>query len=321
MTRLGGAARRRAAALAGTLAAAAACLGVLPGEAGAQARQGLLSLPEGRLFYEVVGSGDPILVVHGGPGLDHGYLRPGLDVLAASHALIYYDQRGTGRSDLPVGPSTISQAAFVQDIDDLRQALGYEKVTVLGHSFGGLLALAYARAHPEATRSLILLDTAEPGQRFAEEAARRQAAARTPEDSATLAALTASSGYETRDPETMSRIYRTAFRATMRTPDRVRELHLDLSERTAKNGPDVARLLGTSMEGFDAWPWLGELAMPVLVLHGRYDPIPLAMARELAAAVQHGQIVALDGGHFPWVEDPQGFASAVSAFLAALGGG
>jgi proline iminopeptidase len=292
-----------------------------PQEARAQARQGLLSLPEGRLFYEVVGAGDPIVVVHGGPGLDHGYLRPGLDVLAASHALVYYDQRGTGRSDVPIRAETINLDAFVQDIDDLRQVLGYERITVLGHSFGGMLALAYARAHPDATRALILLDTAEPGSRFAEETARRQAAARSPEDSATIAALMASRGFAEHDRETMARIYRTAFRGTMRTPDRVSELDLDLSERTAKNGPEVARLLGGSMEGFDAWGWLGELDMPALVLHGRYEPAPVAMAQALAGALPRGRFVALDSGHFPFVEDPQGLASAVSAFLAALGGG
>jgi len=315
------AARLRTPARLGGLAALALVAGGATLPAAAQVRQGLLSLPEGRIFYEVVGSGDPILVVHGGPGLDHNYLRPGLDVLAASHALVYYDQRGTGRSDVPVGPETIDEADFVQDIDDLRAALGYERVTVLGHSFGGLLALAYARAHPEATRALVLLDTAEPGRRWAAETARRQSAARTPEDSATLAALRASAGFEGRDRETMSRIYRTAYRSTMRIPDRVEELNLDLSGRTAANGPEVARLLGTSMAGFDAWGWLGELQMPVLVVHGRYEPAPVAMARALADAVPNGHFVALDSGHFPWIEDPQGLASAVSGFLAGLVGG
>ena len=59
--------------------------------ASGQARQGLLSLPDGRIFYEAVGSGEPIIVIHGGPGLDHNYLRPGLDVLASGNRLVYYD--------------------------------------------------------------------------------------------------------------------------------------------------------------------------------------------------------------------------------------
>jgi pimeloyl-ACP methyl ester carboxylesterase len=96
--------------------ATAVLLAVLLPTAGAlsaQSRQGLLSLPEGRLFYEVVGTGDPIFVVHGGPGLDHRYLRPGLDVLASSHALVYYDQRGTGRP-APIAMARALAEAFPQ---------------------------------------------------------------------------------------------------------------------------------------------------------------------------------------------------------------
>lgn len=313
---------RWAAAISGrTLGAGAVLLtlSVAPAVVGAQVRQGLLSLEEGRLFYEVVGSGDPIFVVHGGPGLDHDYLRPGLDVLAASHALVYYDQRGTGRSDVPLSEATINLDAFVQDIEELRQALGYDRITVLGHSFGALLALAYARAHPEEVRALILMDSAEPGNRWAEETARRQAAARTPADSATLARLIGSPGYQARDRATMSEIQRTAYRGTMHYPDRVNELRLDLSERTAKNGQEVARLLGTSVgTPLDWWGWLGELPMPTLVLHGRYEPAPVAMARALAEALPAGRFVALDSGHFPYIEDPQGLTRAVSGFLATL---
>jgi proline iminopeptidase len=305
-----------------TAAAVAAVTLVPPGATlDAQLRQGFVSLPEGRLFYEVVGSGDPIVVVHGGPGLDHAYLRPGLDVLGASDALVYYDQRGTGRSDFSLSEASINLDAFVHDIDELRQALGYDRVTVLGHSFGGLIALAYARAHPDAVRALILMDTAEPGSRFATATARRQAAARTAGDSAALAQLMASPGFAARARGTMSLIYRTAFRGTMHVPDRVDEIDLDLSARTATNGPEVARLLGTSMGRVDWWGWLGELTMPVLVLHGRWEPAPVAMARALADAFPQGRFVALDSGHFPYVEDPQGLTRAVSGLLAGLGGG
>ncbi len=192
---------------------------------------------------------------------------------------------------------------------------------MLGHSFGGLIALAYARAHPDAVRALILMDTAEPGSRFAAETARRQAAARTAADSTELARLMASPGFAARDRDTMSRIYRTAFRGTMHVPDLVDELDLDLSARTAKNGAEVARLLGTSMGTVDWWDGLAGLTMPVLVLHGRWEPAPVAMARALAESLPRGRFVLLDSGHFPYVEDPQGLAEAVSGFLAGVEGG
>ena len=89
-----------------------------------QARQGLVSLDDARIFYEIVGSGDPIVVVHGGPGLDHGYLQPGLDALATRNTLIYYDQRGTGRSSAALTASAINLDSFVQDIDAQGAARG-----------------------------------------------------------------------------------------------------------------------------------------------------------------------------------------------------
>lgn len=302
---------------AASLAVAVTLLGMPPGAAG-QARQGLLSLPTGRLYYEVVGEGDPIVVVHGGPGLDHNYLRPGLDVLGSSRTLVYYDQRGTGRSDADLDSASINLDAFIEDIDGLRQVLGYERITVLGHSFGGLIAMGYALAHPDRVRALILMDTAEPGSRWASQTQQASAASRTPADSAELAGLVASPGYEERDPATMSELYRVAFRGTMRDPALVSELKLSLARRTAQNGPDVQRLLGGSMSGLDWWARLPELTMPVLVVHGRFDPLPLPMAEALADALPQGHLAVLETGHFPYVEDPGGLAAAVAAFLAGV---
>lgn len=292
---------------------------LLPAVGAAQARQGLLSLASGRLFYEVVGEGDPIVVVHGGPGLDHNYLRPGLDVLASSRALVYYDQRGTGRSGATLDSASIHLDAFVSDIDALRVALGYPRITVLGHSFGALIALAYALRHPDETRALVLLDPVEPGSRWATETARRAAAARTPADSAELAALVASPGYQNRDPATMSQIYRVAFRGTMRDPARVEEINLKLSRSTAQNGPEVARLLGTSLGKLDWWDRLGELRVPTLVVAGRHEPLPRAMVAALVDSIPNARLAELDAGHFPFVEDPAGLASAVAGFLAGVG--
>ena len=281
-------------------------------------RQGVVSLDDGRLFYEVVGTGDPIVVVHGGPGLDHNYLRPGLDVLATSHTLVYYDQRGTGRSDFPLDPGSINLAAFVSDIDALRQVMGYDKITVLGHSFGGLIALAYAMAHPDDVKALILMDTAEPGKRFQDQAALRQKAARTPEDSTELARLMASPGYEAHDAATLSEVYRVAYRSTFLDPRRVDELNLKLLPSTAHNGAQVAQLLGADMTDLDWWDRLPSLTVPTLVLQGKADPEPMAMAQALIQAIPGARLAVLDSGHFPEIEDPTGLVAAVSNFLAQL---
>ena len=118
---------------------------------------------------------------------------------------VYYDQRGTGRSDAPLDSSAVNLDAFVTDIDALRQALGYEQVTLLTHSFGTLFGIEYARRYPESLRGLILMAPVEPGQRFADQAATRQASARTEEDAADLAELTGSEAYQARDADHVER--------------------------------------------------------------------------------------------------------------------
>jgi proline iminopeptidase len=305
--------------VAGTLAVALSLCGTLAQAQTARARQGLLSLEDARLFYEVVGSGEPIIIVHGGPGLDHRYLRPGLDILAARHQLIYYDQRGTGRSDAALDSSAINLDAFVEDIDALREGLGFERVTVLTHSFGSLFGLEYARRHPEHLRALILMNPVEPGTRFRDETATRQRAARTEEDSTELAELMSSEAFAAHDPATIGEIYRVAFRGTFRDRARVDEVNLDIARRTAENGQEVGRLLGQSLGSVDWWDRLPEIDVPTLVLAGRYDVPPVAMGRAMAEALPRGTFVRLDSGHFPYVEDPAGLTSAVSAFFAGLG--
>ena len=114
-----------------------------------------------------------------------------------------------------------------------------------------------------------------------------------------------------------------AFRATFRDRARVEELDLDLSERTAKNGQDVARLLGESLgmgsDGIDWWDRLPDIAAPTLVVHGRYDTPPVAMARALSEALPRGSLAVLNSGHFPYIEDAGGLTSAIAGFLGALG--
>lgn len=284
-----------------------------------RARQGLLSLEDARLFYEVMGTGDPIIVVHGGPGLDHAYLRPGLDALATRNTVIYYDQRGTGRSTVELVESAVNLGAFVDDIDALRQVLGYEQVTVLGHSFGVLIAIEYAARYPEHLRSLILMNPVEPGSRFAEQTAQRQRAKVTEADSVELAELTSSEGFRARDAATLSQVYRVAFRQAFRDRDLVAELDLDLATTTARNGQDVAALLGASLGTIDWWDRLPAIEVPTLVLHGRYDTPPVEMSRALAEAFPAGSFEVLNSGHFPYVEDRSGLLSAISGFFAGIG--
>src|SRR5262245_25386755 len=111
------------------------------------------------LYYITVGKGIPCLVMHGGLGFDHTYLHPWLDPLGDTLQLIYYDHRGNGRSGRP-DKDTVTHAQFAADAAALASHLAQAKVAVLGHSYGGFIALEFALRHPDRLSRLILLDTA-----------------------------------------------------------------------------------------------------------------------------------------------------------------
>ena len=108
-------------------------------------RQGFVTINGGSLYYQKFGSGIPIIVVHGGPGLDQGYLQPQLLQLASDYELIFYDQRGSGKSlDTKINEKYITLPQFIEDLEALRNYLGFNKFILMGHSWGGFLAMQYA---------------------------------------------------------------------------------------------------------------------------------------------------------------------------------
>src|SRR5260370_2561905 len=128
-----------------------------------------------RLYTRRVGDGTPVVVLHGGPGAHHDYLLPQYDRLPQGRALVYYDQRGGGRSPVP-RETLVGWREHVADLEALRRGWGLSRVTLLGYSWGGLLALLYALEHPERIEQLALVSTAPVTAAWQEEFERRFAA-------------------------------------------------------------------------------------------------------------------------------------------------
>jgi len=252
-------------------------------------------------------------VLHGGPGAHHDYLLPQYDRLAAGRFLFYYDQRGGGQSPVP-RETPVGWREHVADLDAIRAALGLERLTLCGYSWGGLLAILYLLEHPDNVERLALVSpagiAAEYRQQFEEEFARRMSS---PEIVREREALR-SSGLRERDPAAYQRRafelsvagYFHDFRdAKNLTPFRV----------TARTQQAVWDSLGD----YELRPRLRELASRVSVplsrvLHGTFDPIPIASSRELAALIG-AELVELPVGHCPHVEATDEFVRALDGFL------
>jgi proline iminopeptidase len=261
------------------------------------------------LFERRVGEGPPVVVLHGGPGASHDYLRPGFDRLAQGHTLVYYDQRGGGRSpvgrDVPVG-----WQEHVADLDALRETWELERLVLCGYSWGGLLAMLYAVTHPDRVERLALVSPA-PAWRAARERF-EQVFARRNLDPALQAerARLRESGLRESDPEAFNRrLFELSVMPYFVDPAKVKELTpFRIVGRTQQE-------VWASLGDYDLRPRLAELDVPALVLHGREDVIPFDAAEE-AARLLRAELHALSPcGHCPHVEQPEAFARAVGGFL------
>ncbi len=261
------------------------------------------------LFERRVGGGAPVVVLHGGPGAHHDYLLPGFDTLATGRELIYYDQRGGGRSpvgrDVPVG-----WREHVADLEALRAAWGLPRLTLAGYSWGGLLALLYALEQPGKVDQLALVSPA-PAWRAARDAFEQRFEARTlaPALQDARRALR-ESGLRERDPAAhAARLFELAVAGYFHDPARATSLTpFRVTERTRAE-------VWASLGDFDLRPALRGLAVPALVLHGDDDPIPVDASREVAECLGAAFHVVPDCGHVPYVEAPETFHLVMDAFL------
>ena len=183
-----------------------------------------VQIGDARLFTRVVGSGPPMIVLHGGPDFDHTYLLPELDRLAQHARLIYYDQRGRGRSADGVRPEDVTLASEMSDLDGLRHSIGVESVGLIGHSWGGLLAMEYAARHPDRVTRLILLNTAPASHADWVSLGERLPRMRAPGEADRMREIASSSAFRAGDLDAEAAYYLIHFRQTVPDPQLLRTI-------------------------------------------------------------------------------------------------
>ena len=258
------------------------------------------------LFYKEVGQGLPCLVMHGGLGFDHTMLHPWLDPLGEQMRLVYYDHRGNGCSGRP--PSeTLTFEQFCSDADALHDYLGFEQVDVIGHSYGGFIALEYALRYPERLSHLILFDTAPTLDYDAEIEANARCKGATQEQ---LEALDASED----DEAELWRLWK------LIEPLYFHNYDAELAERVFGKmvlGAEASRAGVAILGGWDLTSHLGEISAPALILVGRDDFIcPPSRAKIMHEGIPKSELVILENsGHMAHVEEPEAFFAAIREWL------
>lgn len=281
-------------------------------------KSGYVNVQGGNLYYQTFGTGIPVIVLHGGPGLDQSYLLPQMTELAQNHEVTFYDQRGCGKSlGFTLDPKTINVETFVKDLESVRKQLHYERFVLVGHSWGGLLAMNYAIAHPEHLNGVVLLSSAPADSKgfalFIQEYVHRTNALKPKLD-----AIAATREFKTYDPTTIEDYYRLIFSVYFFKPTEVKALTLTFTQKSAASGLKVQDIFSQNyFNNYDVKTGLGKLKIPFLIVHGLTDIIPISTAIETKNVLKNVQMVTIkDCDHFPYIEQPKEMFSAINQFIA-----
>ena len=269
-----------------------------------------------QLYCREVGEGRPLVVIHGGPDFDHTYLLPDMDRLAASRRLVYYDQRGRGRSRGEVRLEDIHIDRYVDDLNSVRKHLGVESVAILGHSWGAIVAMHYALRYPNRTSHMVLLNTAPASHAdlllMREERLRRRAA-----HEEELRELLP--GFARGDPDAVARYYRIDYSGTFKREEDLARLNLGWTRKAIKTGRLIESHLMQGLiwsEGYTLLPALAAVRTPTLLIHGDFDFAPVECAARIAGAIPGARLEVLRGsGHFSYIDAADRVARALGEFL------
>jgi len=270
------------------------------------------------LHYEAIGNGPTCLVVHGWPGADHTYLRPGLDVLARSLRLVFYDQRGHGRSSRPPA-QTITIEELAGDAAALVGRLGGGPVLVLGHNHGAAVAQELALRHPDRVAGLILV-AATPGELGSQESLA---------DTLDLPLVPVEAdGLQRVPPASDDELAGTmrALAAYFFPRPETADAEAVFARTTWSSEAAVRWTLATAW--WTSVDHLGEIAVPAALIAGRHDIFcPPQQSQRIARHLNGASTTVLEqSGHLPWLDEPEPFVAAVDGWLAtndllAEGGG
>jgi len=276
--------------------------------------------PGATIYVEVLGTaaGVPLVVVNGGPGFDHTYehaAMPGTtsawETLAKNRRVVFYDQRGNGRSGALKRGQSCTLADQISDLDAVRTHLGADKLDLVGHSWGGYLVMAYAARHPDRVRHLVTVGSAAPKW----------------SDTVFLFKDIFPEGQERAD----SYAFGDAFGDAAATDAGLREYLTWLFYAPEKRDAFVAQIntkvftksvneaVERDVQRFDLNPELRKFKFPTLVITGRYDiNVAPSVAFKIHKAIPGSKFVVLErSGHLPFFEEPEAFVRAVEGFLGA----
>ncbi len=289
------------------------------------AREGVIDFRGYRVWYGYVGEGAelpgklPLLCLHGGPGAGHDYLESLAAMANRGRRVIFYDQLGCGNSDQPDNPSLWNVELFVEEVDVVRRALGLDRLHLLGHSWGGMLAMEYALTQPVGVASLTLASSLASMTQWVAEANRLREGL--PSDVKAIlqrhetAGTTNSSEYQS----AMMEFYRRHVIRLDPMPEPVARTFAKLERNPqvyhTMNGPSEFHVVG-NLRDWDIVSRLSEIKTSTLVTSGRHDEATPLIAETVHRGIQGSEWVIFENSsHLAHVEEADHYMTVLDEFL------
>jgi len=272
-------------------------------------------------FYRTIGQGEPVIVLHGGPGMWHEELLPFFDDLAHDHQVIFYDQRGNGKSLMPeITTENFTVEWLVSDLDELRKAWGFDRINIIGHSWGGLLGMYYASRHPHRVERLVIVDAAPVNTDLLMQSYRVLIDRLSGDEWRLLEEMYESDAYLAGDPACHNAAMHLSEGVTFHVAAG-REKYFDLvafDAVTARNMVAISEPARLIKQNVTVQDDLGKINCPTLIVHGAEDFIVPAAPDLVHQLIPSARLAVIpDSGHYPFIEQPEAFTRTLRAFIDA----
>lgn len=273
------------------------------------------------MFWKVKGKGEPIVLVHGGPGLFHDYFLPYMEELTKDYQVVLYDQRGNGRSPVVISPETYNFKLLIEDLEALRKELGFKKFHLLGHSFGGYIAMKYAIEYSKNLKSLILVNSAPAKREFFIKSVQKRAKKITPEDQKRIQQLMKDLNQNSGNIEALNTLLEIMGKVSLHDPKNADEIlaTMKLNETTGRNMLRINKLQAGLLKNYDISDKISVIQCPTLVMDAESDFMVPESAEFMKSKIKETQVVKLKKcGHYPFAENPKAFFKTLRKFLNHL---
>jgi len=270
-------------------------------------------------YYKIAGKGEPFIVLHGGPGMYHDELYPFFLNFAKNHKVIFYDQRGNGKSLMEnIDSSNFTVELMVEDLEELRKQFGLDKLNIIGHSWGGLLAMYYAVEYPDNVNRLILVDAAPVNTELLIKCYEKQITMFDPGDWDYVQKLWSSDEYTAGNPEVHNEALRISEGTIFSNKDVIDDYMkaAAFNEVTAKNAVALNELATNMKLNIHVLDRLSNIICPTLIINGKDDFIVEEAPKLANRLIANSKLVFIEGaGHYPYIENKEDFFREINYFI------